>query len=499
MLYCPSCGTANRKGSKYCNECGLRLGSQPQGVCSHCGASNPIEAPACVICGQALPLRSGQVGASSPATGPSEPVPPADAAGRTPGGDSVHPKAGTQVPGWLRGLPPRSEEPGRTAQTSIEADSSAAPWTHGDPEVASLWTRPRSAPNCETPDPQEKAPLSRQARQFAAIVAPASPAQPPAKARSRPGFRARLLPWTLAAVLIVAVTLPLLEEPWLGNTPLAGLAGFPFERILPSTASREIRATPATAELYAAIESLDSAARVLVAFDYDPSSLGEMDPIAESLINHLLDRNVTVVAISLVPGGPATAQRLWEQALANQAHRVPGGGQPFANLGYLPGQAAAVRLLGKSLLAAVPADFAGTPLANLPAMAGFPSVDEGLSLADFDLILELAATPDTLRWWIEQASTPYAIPLAAGVSAATEPLALSYYETNPRLLTGLVAGVPGAAIYQSLRQGEMAATSLQGGAAAQLDSLLAGHLVLIAILLIGNGLYLLRRLVHRSR
>jgi hypothetical protein len=29
MIYCPKCGTANRDGSKFCNECGGRLPEAP--------------------------------------------------------------------------------------------------------------------------------------------------------------------------------------------------------------------------------------------------------------------------------------------------------------------------------------------------------------------------------------------------------------------------------------------------------------------------------------
>ncbi|MBO9371341.1 MAG: zinc ribbon domain-containing protein, partial [Chloroflexi bacterium] len=40
MIYCPKCGTANRQGSKFCNECGGPLPTT--GLrCPMCGAMNP--------------------------------------------------------------------------------------------------------------------------------------------------------------------------------------------------------------------------------------------------------------------------------------------------------------------------------------------------------------------------------------------------------------------------------------------------------------------------
>ncbi|HDN81022.1 MAG TPA: zinc ribbon domain-containing protein [Chloroflexi bacterium] len=60
MIYCPICGTANRDGSKFCNECGARLVPQ-EGVhekghtkCPMCGALNPESNEVCSQCGARL-------------------------------------------------------------------------------------------------------------------------------------------------------------------------------------------------------------------------------------------------------------------------------------------------------------------------------------------------------------------------------------------------------------------------------------------------------------
>jgi hypothetical protein len=112
------------------------------------------------------------------------------------------------------------------------------------------------------------------------------------------------------------------------------------------------------------------------------------------------------------------------------------------------------------------------------------------TVQEFDLVVELAATQDTLRWWIEQARMPYDIPLGAGVSASIDPFARPYYETDSQQLVGMVSGVPGAATYEALRTGQ---DSLGGNLAARLDSQLAGHLIFVLVLLVGNGVYLARR------
>jgi hypothetical protein len=275
----------------------------------------------------------------------------------------------------------------------------------------------------------------------------------------------RIPRWLIYSSLIVAVMVPLL----LGR-PLVSRTADPPPAMI--------------ADLHGVIEALDDSASVLVAFDYDPSASDEMNLLADALIGHLMDRGATLVAVSLLPAGPATAQSVLDKQADDRPVYAEGRGERYINLGYLPGQAAGVRLLSLSLETALLRSYDGTPVAELAVLE-----DLG-NLQDFALILELAATQDTLRWWIEQASTPSQIPLAAGVSASVAPLARPYYMTEPRQVVGLLGGVPAAAAYEALRSGQ---EGLADASAARLDAQLGGHLVFMLVLVIGNVAYLLRK------
>jgi hypothetical protein len=320
------------------------------------------------------------------------------------------------------------------------------------------------------PDPSgtvgvpNSAALTREADLLSEIVS-----LPPVRARQTmvqpvEGARARVGRWIVYALLIVLVAVPLL----LGRPLL----------------SRGVRIGPSALGLYEAIESLDSGSAALVAFDYDPATSGEMDIVARVIMGHLMDRRTRIIAVSLLPAGAATAQGLLDSLAREREGYRDRYGQSYANLGFVPGQAAAVRLLAQSLETAVPSDFYGTPLSQL-------DIAEGLYRAhSFDLIVELAATPDSMCWWIEQAAAPLGVPVGAGVSASVAPWARPYFETEPKLLVGLLGGVSDAATYDAHLQGQ---DRLSGPVSVRLDSQLAGHVLLVSLILAGNVAYLVRR------
>jgi len=56
MINCPNCGTENRDGSKFCNDCGHLLGKAAGVTCTMCGAQNPPGSEFCAECGARLVL-----------------------------------------------------------------------------------------------------------------------------------------------------------------------------------------------------------------------------------------------------------------------------------------------------------------------------------------------------------------------------------------------------------------------------------------------------------
>ena len=373
--------------------------------------------------------------------------------------------ARAEIPAWLLALKPRElEAEGDAVEPVVEKAVEQTGVLAGIRDVLPvemLIAQPRAA----TPVEVTASPFSAEAdlveapraRLFAEIVSRSPVVAPKVVAKPRARWLDLLPWWIVYALLILAVAVPLLLGEPLFN--------------------RSIEPAPSVEALYEAIESLPGNAQVLVAVDYDPTTNGEMDIVGQSLVSHLMDRQARIAVVSLLPAGPATAENLVEEVAADHPDYQTGDGQRYVNLGYLPGQAAAVRLMGQSLPYAFPRDFEGRQVTDLAALSGITSTQS------FDLIVELAAATDTLRWWIEQAAAPYGIPMVAGGSAAVDPMARTYYETDPQQLTGLIAGVPGAASYDSLDSG---GTGLEPEMAIRLDSLLAGQVLVILVILGGT-------------
>lgn len=89
MISCPECGTSNRRGSKFCGQCGQPLDPNPEIGCPECHRLNPSDSIYCAFCGaRVVPLSSDSVATSLTSDDAQPPVAPEDSASR-------------QVPSWL--------------------------------------------------------------------------------------------------------------------------------------------------------------------------------------------------------------------------------------------------------------------------------------------------------------------------------------------------------------------------------------------------------------
>nr|MBC7244535.1 zinc ribbon domain-containing protein [Chloroflexota bacterium] len=93
MIKCPYCGMPNRRGSRYCSNCGQRLEEVSGIACSACERLNPLGSTFCAFCGALL---VSSVPAAESATG--QTAPRQEETGKE-GMEAVTPQR--ELPSWL--------------------------------------------------------------------------------------------------------------------------------------------------------------------------------------------------------------------------------------------------------------------------------------------------------------------------------------------------------------------------------------------------------------
>ncbi|MCI0476445.1 MAG: hypothetical protein L0Y55_09380, partial [Anaerolineales bacterium] len=352
----------------------------------------------------------------------------------------------SEVPEWIAALKPAEQPiPGIVESGPLETTGPLA-GLRGVLPLASAITEPHAAPQ-----PAPASPFKESAHLFESILAAPvlAPALPTAKSTRRV--------WTMRPLIYLLLLLAIL---------------IPF--FIPDLASSSIRTfgTP-TADLYDAIEKLQPNSIVVLSFDYDPGSAGEMDLQANVLARHLMQRRVKIVAISTLETGPQIAQRVLDNAayaVGNYAY-----GTNYLNLGYIAGQEAGLRQLATVGFVPTTRDY----LKN-QTLDKYPNLLNVQNWRNVALLIELAGAPESLQKWMEQVQPRAGVKIAAGVSAAVEPRARAYRDAKQ--LTALTSGLIGAAQYELL-------SNQRGLAVISAGAQSTAHLVLLGVIVLGNLMY----------
>ena len=181
-------------------------------------------------------------------------------------------------------------------------------------------------------------------------------------------------------------------------------------------------------------QSIPEGAPALVAIDYEPARVGEMEAAAAPIFKHLKNPNLTFIATNETGG--LLAERFISGPLAGLSSES--GIEPL-NLGYLPGGQMGIRAFGKNPPAAAPFDISLSPVWTSPQLQGITS------LSHFAVLIIISDNANSTRAWIEQtSSTRGEIPVLVISSAQAAPMIQPYYDS--RQVSGLVTGLYGGAV-----------------------------------------------------
>ena len=265
---------------------------------------------------------------------------------------------------------------------------------------------------------------------------------------------------------------------WLELMLLLGMAGALLWGAQSPPGGAGPHALPGLEQAHRQIETLRPNSLVLVNWAYDPATAGEMDLVAQPIIEHLLQEQAKLIVFSQLPGGPATARRVIAKAEASLQR--PSRTQITANLviegGYLPGGSASLPLLGAAPAQALPVDPTWVDLRERFSIAELGDAGAALTVV-------FATRAEDVRRWLEQVQPLNGGTVVAATSAVVDPSVRPYLHSGQ--LAGLVSGWDGGNAYarrlERARNVEEQARSLR-----QVSGLNWGVGILIVAVILGN-------------
>ena len=234
-----------------------------------------------------------------------------------------------------------------------------------------------------------------------------------------------------------------------------------------------VQTSPEVQHLFNRLAQLPPGAKVLAAYDYDPPSAPELQPMADAFMKYAFDHDLKVIIMGLWPQGPQQANLSVEAAFeANPELRSRiRDGVDYVNLGFQSGNEFVVLRMGESFKSMFQTDQNYIPYDSIPLLKNvrnFSNVDLGIEFS--------AGKPGTAEW-VQIAVDRHRLPLASGNTAVQAPMAYPYL--NSGQLVGLMGGMTGAAEFERL-------TGKPGKAATYLLSQTFAHVVVMLFIVIGN-------------
>jgi len=218
------------------------------------------------------------------------------------------------------------------------------------------------------------------------------------------------------------------------------------------------------------VESTPANSVVMISFDYDPSTITELQPMAKALIEHAWKKNHRVIAVALWPQGVQMAELAFADVLKRYPDKVYG--IDYVNLGFKSGGMVTIQAMGRNFKEVFPTDSKGTPIRQLKMM------DSVRNFNQIGYVVSLSAGDPGLKGYIMTAHDMYGVRVSGGCTAISTPGFLPYINDQNQL-TGLLGGLKGAAEYESL-------IDVKGTATSGMDAQSIAHLLIIVFIIMGN-------------
>lgn len=235
------------------------------------------------------------------------------------------------------------------------------------------------------------------------------------------------------------------------------------------------------------IENLKEGDKVLLSFDFDPASEGELGPMATAFTYHCAAKKLKMYFMALWPVGPQMVDNAIENVIKKDfPHLVYG--EDYVNLGFKSGGEGVIKVIVTDFMELYSTDARGTPFKSIPMNKEISSVQ------DMDLVINISAGSAGTKEWVQYAVTPYPdeITLIAGCTGVQAPLLYPYI---PEQLPGLLGAIKGAAEYEKLvfdryyRDKGLEVPGRYQEGVRRMGPQLVAHLLMILLIIAGNYIF----------
>ena len=258
----------------------------------------------------------------------------------------------------------------------------------------------------------------------------------------------------------------------------------------PEWVNLPIRPTPESQIVFDEINKLNAGDKMLLSFEYSPSTKPEIHPMAIAILKHLYAKNIQVYGFALWPDGNFMSTEAFSEVSDDYDKKY---GVDYVNLGYKPGGEAVIKGIASDIRTLYPADLQGTSINDIPMMKDVVNIE------DFDFVFSLSAGYPGSKEWVQYACDPNNIPLSTGCTSIQVTDIMPYVENDQ--IRGILAGMPGAAEYESLVEAELQKMEISvkpGEASGMMAAQSIAHVVIVLLIIFGNISYFITRNKNRK-
>lgn len=251
-----------------------------------------------------------------------------------------------------------------------------------------------------------------------------------------------------------------------------------------------IRPTPESQIVFDEINKLNAGDKILLSFEYSPSTKPEIHPMAIAILKHLYAKNIQVYGFALWPDGNFMSTEAFSEVSDDYDKKY---GVDYVNLGYKPGGEAVIKGIASDIRTLYTVDLQGTSINDIPMMK------DVINIEDFDFVFSLSAGYPGSKEWVQYACDPKNIPLSTGCTSIQVTDIMPYVENDQ--IRGILAGMPGAAEYESLVEAELQKMEISGKpgeASGMMAAQSIAHVVIVLFIIFGNISYFITRKKNRK-